>query len=306
MESILKRRIARNALLAKPPQQFHYLTRATTYGGRRITAADYEGVHTTTKFDQAASYAASAVEKCRCGYPVVLELDVSGLSAMPDIDAVLTAESGMLDNDSRRFIKDIVDEENDIESAIQAVSDRMEYRDNEDQANVGEHWSTYAFEDFNLGNVPQAFLDAYGDEDKAWTALVEYANGGAPAPEVLANLTSQRRWITDFDEARVLRVIAFKPIWDKILDNWWDTGDEELTKRAEAIEAAGYDIVTLDTIANFMDAVQTTKVIWERSKKAESGEFHGTSSDFVRKALPKITIQVEPPFPVTDPDEGED
>ena len=238
---------------------------------------------------------------------MVLELDVSGVSAMPDIDAVMTAETGLLDKDTVEFIAEAIEDADNIHDAISEVGDRMNMRESgEDQASVGDHWTTYPFEDFNLANVPQAFLDAYGDEDKAWDALVAYIKGGDVEPAVLANLTSQRRWIADFDEKRVLRITAFKPPWPKIMDNWWDDDDEDLTKQAERIQAAGYDIVTLDTIGNGGNAVQTTQVLWEKSKKAASGEFHGTSSDFVREAFPKLAIPDETPFPVTDPAEDDE
>ena len=290
--------------LAKPPHAFHRLSRPVTHSGRAVTDADYEGVHTTNKFDQAAAYADGAVTKCRCGYRVVLELDVSGLTAMPDIDAVLVAERSM-DKEGLAFVKTVVEETDNIDAAIQAVNDRNYESDL--SAHVGDPWENYVLESFDLANIPQAFLDAYGDEDEAWDALVEYANGADEAtPEVLANLTSQRRWLTDFDESRVLRIIAFKPIWGEILDSWWDMDDEELTAEAERIQEAGYDIVTMETMASYGDAVQTTKLIWERSKSAKSGEFHGTSSDFVRAAFPNLPIPKEPPFPVTEVEEDDE
>ena len=301
----MRRPLRRNVLAAKPPGHYHYLTRPQTIAGKPITGKDYEGVHTTTWFDLAAGYATGTVEKCRCGWPLVLELDVKGLRAMPDVDAMLTAEEVVLGVEVRRDMKKIADSVEDIDGAVDAVDEEHQYDDNDDQAQVGDHWAAYATENFNRVNLPKAFKLTYKDEADAWAAFSEYVLKGTIAPEVLANLTSQRRWLTDFTEERVIRVTAFKPPWDTILDNWWEMDDEELTRKAEAIEAAGYDIVSLETIGNGSNAVQTKQVLWERSQSVKSGEFHGTSSDLVKKALPGIPLPAEPPFPVEEVAEDE-
>ncbi len=111
--------------------------------------------------------------------------------------------------------------------------------------------------------------------------------------------------MSDFDESRVLRVTTYQPIWDKVLDNYWETDDEDLEKEAERIEAAGYHIVTLDDVANQSGVIGSVKVLYEKGKR-ESREYHGTFSTFFKQAFPDIPIPDESPFQVSDPDEIEE
>ncbi len=301
------RKVRRNALAAKPPQRFHYLTQARRIGGKPVNESHYEGTHSTTSFDQASAYATGTVEKCRCGYPIVIELDVSGLKALPDVDALLEAENSVHDKYARDYMRDIVADEDHIQNVIDRVNDGSE-SDSDDYARAGDSWPKAAFQDMSMVNLPSAFLSVYEDDDKAFDALKHYTETGEVSDEVLAELTTQRRWLHDFDAKRVQAVYAFKPPYEIIMENWWegDSEDSEETEREVAkIERAGYDVITEERVFESMDLIQTKKTLYEKKGK-KSGQYHGTSSALFEQAIPEIKIPKEPPFPVVDPDDLED
>lgn len=297
----MKRLVHRNALLAKPPHHHHYLTRNQTLLGKAITSKDYEGVHSTGSMVIAAGYAYGTVSKCRCGYPVIIELDVSGLNPLPDIDAMLVAESAVLDRYALDRAKTIVGEHDHIEDAIGDYG--MDDCESE-SVQEGSHWTDIATADFNCANVARAFQATYQDDNRAWDAFIKYAQGGDIALEVLANLTEQRRWMHDFEKEHVQAVYAYQPIWDDIIENYWETDDADLEAKAKRIEAAGYQVVTLDDAWGGSFSINEKLLYKKPGPKKGSGEYHGTSSAYFQKAFPEIKIPKESPFKVEDLDDA--
>jgi hypothetical protein len=301
----------RNALLAKPPDAVHRLdARGSDYArhvlGRRPTAADYDGVHTTTSMVVAAAYAMGAWSKRRdaSAYPVILTLDTSGLQALPDIDALVQGYSVM--GDMRRELRDalaahdddvdaIVDEFSDWEGAIEA------------DGGVGDHPSVFVFEHV-AGEPVTSFIEALReqgrDDDEVIAALRAWADRGDIDPAALTTIMQQRRYLADFDLDRIVAIDAVQPWWHETFDVYWDTGDEEAEERAEKIGAAGYKLWTMeDALSGGGIDVGKTRRLYERPGGG-SGEYHGTISSAVMSAFHGTTvIPHEPPFPVGDPDE---
>ncbi|KKL65453.1 hypothetical protein LCGC14_2154850, partial [marine sediment metagenome] len=107
----------RNALLSVPPKGVHGLGVAggrffQQTVGRPVKPEDYHGVHTTTSMDIAAVYATGATYERFWddhyvsseepeAYPVILSLDVGGLEALSDVDAMAQAAFLLGDNNFR-------------------------------------------------------------------------------------------------------------------------------------------------------------------------------------------------------------
>lgn len=286
------RQVGRNALRLKPPQQIHRLKRSKTYSGRRITDADYYGVHTANGFDMAAVYAVGAVETCHCGYPVVVELDVSGLTALPDIDAVMEAEDAVFDN---KALREIALNADSIWDAIDEISESLSYAQLD--VGVGSDWIDAVFEDFSFVNLAQAFVNVYKDEDLALRKFKQYGETGTVSDRVLADLTAQRRWLHNFELERVQRVYAFKPVYPKVLDVPYD---DESDAKIAAIENAGYTVITLEDLGQ--NNLVKKLLLYENSDYADksSGEYHGTSSQFLEAAFPALTLPAVAPFSVAE------
>lgn len=287
-----------NGLLAKPPQQYHFLDRVKTIAGRPITAEDYHGVHTTTML-RAAGYAYSTAKKCRCGYPVIIELDVTGMKPLPDVDAMMVAEGAVLDNYSRRRVKEMAEEYDNIFDAIDEYS--MDECESDERIEAGSHWTQISTEFFNCVNLAKAFQNAYGDNDAAWEAFKEFGKSGTIAQDVLGSLTDQKRWMYDFGPERVQRIISFKPIWEKILEDYWHSGDKDHKKEVERIKGAGYDVVTLEDAYSGSFSLTEVELYLKSGVKRLSGEFHGTSSVYCQRAFPEIKIPNDSPFQVSNP-----
>ncbi len=268
-----------------------------------MTDADYHGVHTADEFEIAAAYATATAELCACGYPVIVELDVSGLTPHPDVDAMIAAEYYIMQRDARRTAKERAGEFDNIGDIVDAYSnDEVEST----AVESGESWQRAVFASNEHHNIAQAFVDAFGLDEKAYEEFNKYSQGGEINPLVLAALTTQRRWMSDFGADRVQRAYTIKPIWPEIFEDYWNDDDAALEEKADKIIAAGYELVTLDDVYNQVNFI-TKKKLYERPGVGTgSREFHGTASSYFLKAFPDIKIPEESPFKVDQIDEDDD
>lgn len=304
----------RNALLAKPPDAVHRLdARGTSYAryvlGRSPTAADYDGVHTTTDETVAAAYAMGTWAKRRDqrAYPVILTLDTSGLEPLPDIDALVQGYSVM--GDMRRELRDALATYGDD---IDAIASEFGDWDGaiEAEGKVGDDPAVFVFEHV-AGEPVTSFIEALReqgrDDEDVLAALHAWAERGEIDPAALTTIMKQRRYLADFDLDRVIAIDAVQPWWPETFDTYWDTGDERAEARAEQIAEAGYKLWTLeDALSGGGISVGKTKRIWERPGGG-SGEYHGTISSAVLAAFPGTQIvPLDPPFPVRDVEEPEE
>jgi hypothetical protein len=302
----------RNALLAKPPEAVHRLdaggARFARYVlGRAPTAADYEGVHTTTDVTVAAAYAMGTWLKRRDpdAYPVILTLDTRGLKALPDIDALVQGYSVM--GDMRSELREALEDHGDD---VDAIADQFSEWEGaiEAEGAPGDHPSVFVFEHV-AGEPVTSFIEALREQgrgdDEVLTALRAWADKGEIDPAALTTIMRQRRYVEDFDLDRVIAIDAAQPWWPETFDAYWDRADaDEVKKKAELIETAGYKLWTIDDAWGGLDTGKT-KRLYERSGGG-TGEYHGTISSAVALAFPGASlIPTESPFPVRDPGELE-
>lgn len=276
-------KIRRNPLLSKPPRSVHGLDAAAgtffrRMMGRSPTKADYEGVHTTTSLDVAAVYAMGAVKDEPSSYPVIIALNVFGLTALPDVDALAQA-SYILGDNSIRGQFDGVD--------LQSASDAWEYQS---EYGVGDDVNSVVMESVVYGWGPMtAFLDL-PDGEAQWD---HWVSTGEYTPEAAIALVKQRRYITDFGFERVVRIDAMKRWWPEVL-----YPDDA---RVEEVESAGFHPVTLDEL--FGGNLLELKEIVRGPAPDRDVEYHGTSSRAAQLAFPEVTLPPNP-FPTREPEDN--
>jgi hypothetical protein len=290
----------RNPLLADPPSAIHRLRAAGERQfervlGRRPTADDYRGVHTTGDLGLAAVYAMGATDRGDRGpedpWPVVLQLDVRRLRALPDIDAIKTGAEILGEPDLRERVARMLAEGKDPGWIRMSLTDGY---DEERPDNVTEALAMASRRD-----PLSAFLAVYEgrSEEVFERALRRWTRTGEAPPAVLAALVDQRRYLHDFGPARVVRVLAVQPMHGDIFDE----GLDEDMRRAQWIEQYGFQVFTLEDLANGSVHPHTEEV-WHNRRLARlrggHTQYHGTSSETVRQALPEIPLPRTAPFPI--------
>ena len=291
----------RNALLAVPPRGAHGLDVA---GGRRFRQAvgraplrsDYEGVHTSGNDFLAATYAVSTAKKDD-SYPVVVALDVTGLKAIPDVDALAAGHEMFYDQTTRKEVMSELRRGQDMYSIAESFSMNEEH-DNP----VGEDVTAVFFEETRSRNPAAVLQKVFGDDPvKMGKVLRRWLAGGEIPAELMMEIVDQRRYMHDFNVDRVLKVYAVKRWWDEVLDDWWERDDAEgrrMKKQAEEIEAAGYRIFTFEDVVNYSWNVES-KVIFDSRLDDAKAQYHGTSALRLQQAFPELAIPADP-FPVVD------
>lgn len=285
----------RNHLLAKPPHSFHNLRDTQWFRrmvGRAPRQSDYDGVHTASDRSIAAAYAMSAWrQSADDSYPIVITLDVSGLEALPDVDAMVRGgeAADMVRSDYRSRYE--------AGEGLDDFIDDQDYR--EVEASVGDEPAAFLFEDQG-SHVFQAIRDyAEASSENEHDIFEQFMKKGDLPGGVLTRLARQQRYMADFDLDRVVRIEAIRPWWDHVLASY---DDEEDAEEIERIEALGWQVFTLDDFNGEPHFAAKTLYQAPGAAERERVEYHGMTSAGVEGAFPDL-IPEETPFPVSDPDE---
>jgi hypothetical protein len=283
-----------NPILARPPMQMHALQGGGRHFaqviGREPGPEDYFGVHTTDDFAVAMTYARNAVDKESDpdAYPVVVSVCVDGLEELPDVDAIVKA------TEASQSLRAYADE--DVESQAESWEpEHMPPQPGDDP------YYEYVDAMLDNNNLAEAFLEAADDPQEAWDAWRQ--TGEVPGP-VASALVRQRRWASDIDLDRVVQVDAVRPIWTKLLDDWWNSGNEQARAMAAELESKGWAVATIEHIIE--GALPTERKALHRGGACGRVEYHGTSSTRLRMAFPALGLPKTAPFPTEPPDEGFD
>jgi len=276
------REIRDNPLLAVPPAFYHRIRDESRLKG--VMGEDpHHGVHTTSTFNIAASYAMNTWRaNSKHGYPVVITLDVTGLTPLPDVDACLQAQETLYEPWYRKEVKDRLEEGWDVYEFIEYFSER-EY------SGRSQTPEQIVFEEYQGAPQPFSVIEGLYDPDKAQEVIERYANG-APLPgEVLMEMVDQRRFLTDFHEDRVYKIEAFRPWHERIVDAYWGEPPWEQTNAEEN----GYHVVILEEILESGGDFDPgeVRVLYERpGSEPKESQYHGTVSFLAAAAFPDIPL----------------
>lgn len=297
----MRRRGKKNPFLAKPVK-FHGHPAGGTH--------QLPGFHTASMRDQALPYAHQKggamdasrnidedCEECDDGtcpacvsrwrivdYPVVVAVDMSGLEAEHDIDA-------------RHVLKNLTDAARDALESDDPIRyfahSYMDGQESPGSVEVALFQSVARHEEDPAGSFGSFLEDL--PEDEALDAIRMVASGGKAAAQLVMRVIGQFRYLQDVPANRIVAIDYVKPFWDNILDVQGRDEDEE---RAEAIEAAGWDVIDIDDIHG-SNINASFKRVWER--EAPEGariEWHGTGYRNLLLAAPELADELPvPPLP---------
>jgi hypothetical protein len=289
--------VALNPLLAKPPRRVHQLRNTRWFRmmvGRLPRESDYDGVHTATDPLIAAAYAMGSLaagDVDSNGYPVLVTLDVSGLEALPDVDALVRGGEAA-DVARSEYRKRVADGE-----TMDDILDEDEEFGAEPQAREGDEPAAFIFED--VGSRPLHAIRDYADDsgDDAEEIFERFLATGELPNGVLTRLVGQQRYLNDFDLDRVVRIEAIRPWWRRVISSYDDPRFEKLQER-------GYQVFTMDELPIHSPGDRVT--LYEAPPQERTNvEYHGTTSVVIDLAFPGL-IPEETLFPVTEEDDDED
>jgi hypothetical protein len=262
--------------------------------GRPLRRDDLRGVHGTGSLGLAAFYALVTTERRRSDFrvgspwPVVLDLNVGGLEALPDIDAIIEGadlfeEAGWL----RKGLAESL-------ARGQPIWQIAEYYDADFSGDDPPRNAYELLWQLNPNPVRAVLDAAQDDEGQARAILRGYVDTGRIPPDVLTHVVDQRRYLADFGVERLVSADAVKPLWEDILAQ----GDEEDEALKERLEEDGWQVATDDDY----DLEPETVVVWQNPRWArrppKRTQYHGTSSDLAKRAFPEIPWPEDGPFVV--------
>lgn len=274
----------------------------------------HPGFHTTGSFDIAASYAISKVYANHThedenevwyvdDYPVVIEIDMEGLTKELDYDAINFVQDHLttaLDEFGREFDVEEMDDD-ELERELESFAEGLEREIRIDSPldAIGE----YSFSHFETPLYPLLSLPNTTEVVRNY-----FITGEIPA-EALMQVTDQYRYTTDVDERRLKKVSYVAPVAGEMA-TW---GDDETSNEEREKEYPGFNILWEDDVysgtVNFEN-----KVIWEGdlgevlypgqisfpfAEDVEPEiEYHGTTYNRLLSAVPQLaSVLPRPPTP---------
>jgi hypothetical protein len=158
--------------------------------------------------------------------------------------------------------------------------------------------------DSTIGGVSSYFLEQtpHGP-DIDWQSVVEDTLDELPLAikgdhealrRVLVAGFPQRRYMTNIDIDRIVKIEAVKPWLEEVIDDY--LLEENIPKGIQKRLDAGFDVVTRGELYSFRP---TYKVLYKNNALASAGvsvEYHGTSAEYAVQAFPDLDL----PPPDTD------
>jgi len=259
--------------------------RPQNYSGPAASGGTQEGVHTADTLEQAIAYA--NLKGAPPDYPVVIALDTSGLKRIPDLDVERAAER--LQDNGEAELK---------YGAVQSVVDLMGHLEETDEHyfDAGDPTQNLLFAETEPApNAAPALLN-YLESRRGWSekkedAFIKRVRAGKLTPEEKMKIWGQGRYMESIGPERVTGVYFVRPFWPEILPDHDDEGSIEALLEGNP----GWAFVVED---DQQDLPLGSAASLEWGQPSFSDEYHGTSWENLKSALPAIARQMDlPPAP---------
>lgn len=281
----------RNPFFARP-QEFH--------GAATRGVATHPGFHTADQVETTYAYAQMKAvpehvseevpaEVVLIDYPVVVALNMKGLDALTDYDAIETVKPILVE-----VAKEVVSQPG--EDPIDALQDYVEYGERQHEMLTRAYqWLFEMGAPAVMEPAPSllSYAEAQDDPNELICAL---ADGTLPN-EALAEITGQHRYLEDVSTERIVSVIYLRPWWPEILE-LWPYGSDDTNPMIEELDELGWSVITDDDVGSF-SLPEISEMVFERSAGPSPRiEYHGTSYLNLLKAAPWLRRHLpEPPQP---------
>ena len=283
-------RYRRNVFLARPTE----VAGPITHG-----VVKFPGFHTASEKDTTYAYAQIKVvhqdidhepgESLRDivleDYPIVIALDMSGMKAKTDYDAVETVRPMLVD-----VAKQVVAEG---DTPIDELADYVEvggYHGDRESPREAYQWL------FEYGSSvvlePASSLLSFVEDHAHPNAFIRALADGSLPDESLAEIAGQFRYTDNVPTSRVVEAWYVQPWWPKVLE----VHDDRQMERASHLEALNWSVIADEDVFNHMLDAKEASVYSRKAKPGARIEYHGTSYRNLIKAAPDIGWPV-PPHP---------
>jgi hypothetical protein len=283
-------RYRRNVFLARPTEAVG----PATHG-----VVKFPGFHTASDKDTTYAYAQIKVvhqhidydpdESLRDitldDYPVVIALDMSGMKAKTDFDAVETVRPALVD-----VAKQVVG--GDEMLPLDQLTDYVEGGDygERQMPNEAYQW-LFEYGSSVVLEPASALLMCAEAHDNPNDFIRALADGSLP-DDSLAEITGQFRYTSDVPADRVVEAWYVQPWWPNILETY----NDKQMELAEQLEALNWSVIMDDDVLSHTLGVKEASVYKRSAPKSARIEYHGTSYRNLAKAAPDIDWPI-PPHP---------
>ena len=278
-------------------------------GGVTMGVQQFPGFHTAENEETTYAYAQQKVAPETVGrvapedvadyliddYPVVIELDMSGLPRLTDYDAEHFVRPKLL-----QLGQHIASEAaRSDQSLAEILEEHVEF--GEDQrdwmpSTAVEYLYHYGA---SVTEEPSAALLKVADDSGQPEEFLRRLADGQLSKNDLASITGQYRYLVDVPTGRISAVYYLKPWWPDVLDIESGFEDEELFR---AVQQAGWNVIDVEDVLSNSLEVMGTKVYGEPVMRGGRPEYHGTTYHNLVAAAPELELPV-PPLPY-EPEEG--
>lgn len=263
--------------------------------GKPTLREHHVGVHTATNEELAALY---AVLRAMVGgtLAILFDLDVTGLRALPDRDAILKAEqtdaTGILDIDG--VIEAV--EEGDGELAQELIDEYLASAESWRERDNFDTWTggmQDKVEEWQENAEARAIINM--SDDDALTALRVLMERRTFPARVWMEAVGQQRYLDDFDLDRVVRVRAIRPVREELwtYEERNETGEDYPPDDGDEPEVFSEEDFFDD---RFMPEMVT---LWEnpKARARPKVEYHGTDIVRALEAFPELKTFLVNPWP---------
>lgn len=299
-------------IICNPLDPFAYdqEPRPFTPGRTPTTREQQLGVHTTTQ-ERAVVYAVQRAsqtvtplkdEEPNCG--IILALDASGLTPLPDTDAALKAswETETIKELLREPIIIKAIQDNDAETLAEEIHQYLDRSEYQGDGYLIENWFEGVWQQqeiYQQSSILSVLDDL--DPDELLTVMTEALTTDEIPLEYWMEATEQRRYMAPFGLDRVVSIQAVRPVRPEL---WGHSSDDP----ENALKISDYPEDDPDQPQIFSDVsiweddwLPDLATLWNNPDLTEATnvEYHGTDITRTKQAFPQLAEILVSPWPYT-------
>jgi hypothetical protein len=281
-------------------RQNKFLAKPHSHAGPTMAGVhSHPGFHTTGTIEVAACYAQAHVVTSLAyevgerlpDYPVVVTVDMDGMTALADYDAEKTLWPRIMEWLPEFFRMNPTATERDLYHWLEF--DPQEGREGPQRGDEASD-ALFRIASWRIDNpfgAMRDFVESYPGDDLI--ALLRRLSDGTekPSQEMLCALADQYRYTEDVDDRRIVSVVYMRPFWPELLSYEDEETDAEL---AEKLESYGWSVLDVEDVYN-EHANVVTREVYKARRKAARPEFHGTSYRNLLSAAPGMGRRMPTP-----------
>ena len=218
-------------------------------------------------------------------YPVTVTLDMKGLRALPDYDALRVREA--LQIAAEKALSEAAKNETDPLEELARTVDRRYVPPPDDAVQWLFHYGSSSI------YYPAGALLAFAESKRDPSGFVRAVAASRMSDKDLTSMVGQFRYVKDVSSDRIVAVDYVQPWWPDVLD----ARIPQERRLGRALRDAGWSIIDVSDVEAGQLPVAEASVYRRRRPKGARLEYHGTSWRNLVAAAPELRLPVPPtPF----------